>query len=281
VWGPVSGLLGKTVGSYAALLIARRLGHQRGWTIPEKIKPKLDMLHKQPIVTMISIRLAPLPLAAKNFGLAFTDVSSPAYIAAAVAVNGPFSLMWGAIGASCHSLSDALSLEGNRSSTADTGIMGIVAVGARVVSMILCATMVCYLCHRFAANSVSDLDEEPKSQNSGEEPSVCSCAAKSTIVGTCEELKGCREGFDIIATSDQKACKEESCSDVVNSARLAVAACEKALSAGYAEPGTPKLVIDALNRANAESHSTLRLARRALLCGEMRALNLNSRKLQE
>lgn len=250
VWGPMSGLLCKTVGSYVALISARLVGQRRGWTLPDRLKPKLDMLNKQPVATMISIRLAPLPLAVKNYGLAFTDVSSPAYIFAASVVNTPFSIMWGAIGASCPSLAEALNSDSPSRFTASTGVMGMSLADPRFLSMVFCGSMVCYLCFHRQSKSTLVAGEDHKFQVSGKESS---CAANLIIVGACEELKDCCQSLDSAAKPTQSAEAEEAFSDALNTAWQPVAAREKVVEAGHAERGTFEKVLDALKTAMAES----------------------------
>ncbi|CAE8597590.1 unnamed protein product, partial [Polarella glacialis] len=83
-----------------------------GWRIPSAIEPWLAALRSRPLLTMVGVRLAPLPLGVKNYGLALCEVSIFPYTIAAMAVNMPFSMLWASAGASCRSLSEALSLEG-------------------------------------------------------------------------------------------------------------------------------------------------------------------------
>mmetsp|Transcript_36039 Transcript_36039/g.66230 ORF Transcript_36039/g.66230 Transcript_36039/m.66230 type:complete len:327 (-) Transcript_36039:67-1047(-) len=113
-WGSVCGTVSKTVGSTLAFFIGVQLGRQvlsdeASSKVPAVLRPRLAALQDQPCLTMIGIRLAPLPLAVKNYGLALCRVPIGPYIFASLVVNTPFSVLWALTGASCHSLLDALS----------------------------------------------------------------------------------------------------------------------------------------------------------------------------
>mmetsp|Transcript_43203 Transcript_43203/g.101597 ORF Transcript_43203/g.101597 Transcript_43203/m.101597 type:complete len:257 (+) Transcript_43203:103-873(+) len=122
-WGAVCGSVSKTIGSTLAFFLGRLLGRKvlsegTPSKVPAVLRPKLSALQQQPFLTMIGIRLAPLPLAVKNYGLALCGAAAWPYIIASIAVNTPFSILWATTGASCHSLLDALSV---RSSSRSTG----------------------------------------------------------------------------------------------------------------------------------------------------------------
>eukprot|EP00415_Alexandrium_ostenfeldii_P004431 UN4431 len=59
---------------------------------------------------MVSVRLAPLPLGVKNYGLALCEVDAAPYMLAGLLVNAPFSVLWALTGSSCHSIGEALEL---------------------------------------------------------------------------------------------------------------------------------------------------------------------------
>lgn len=112
LWGAVCGASSKTIVSIFAFLHGRNLCQRVGYEIPSQLKPKLASLKRQPYVTMISIRMAPLPLVLKNYGLALSNVAMGQYLLAALVVEVPFSILWASIGASCQSLSEALVFAG-------------------------------------------------------------------------------------------------------------------------------------------------------------------------
>lgn len=137
VYGPLGGfacgLSCKLAGSCTAFLVARQLGRRCGCQMPTALTTQLLMLHTRPVLTMVGIRLTPLPLGVKNYGLGLSQVPLLPYLIAALAVDTPFSMLWASTGASCHSLADALSLH-------DTRVIG------RVVPSILVLLVLCYLC---------------------------------------------------------------------------------------------------------------------------------------
>lgn len=128
IWGCFAGVAGKTVGSFIAYMIARTVGEKRGWKVPEKIESYMSALREKPIITMVGIRVAPLPLGLKNYGLALCKVDAFSYIVASLIVNTPFSVMWGSLGASCASLGDALNFD-----TSKVNILGDVPDWAKAL----------------------------------------------------------------------------------------------------------------------------------------------------
>jgi len=123
VWGCVAGVIGKTVGCLIAFLLARTLGEKWGLKVPQALESRLGALKSQPLMTMIGIRVAPLPLGLKNYGLAMCNVPAASYVMASLVVNIPFSCLWASLGSSCHSLGDALNFD-----TSKVSILGAVPV---------------------------------------------------------------------------------------------------------------------------------------------------------
>merc|ERR1712232_804702 len=70
IWGTVCGSVSKTAGSTVAFLVGRLLGQRFGYEVPGALADKLSALQDRPFMTMVGIRVAPLPLAVKNYGLA-------------------------------------------------------------------------------------------------------------------------------------------------------------------------------------------------------------------
>lgn len=292
VWGPLSGLLCKTIGSYGALKIARLFGRHRKWEIPASLSSKLDMLQTRPILTMISIRLAPLPLAAKNYDLAFTDVSSIDYVAASALVNGPFSVAWGTLGASCQSLADATDWP-NSSGMNSPSLRRL--TDPKAGALFAFSVMVCHLGFRSLKLSLRKASQEAVEDLMPEMPEcvlrprsatwpLAFRSASKQQDGLCQKLSGCSGSPDVCKSlSDSPKSYDERGEkknpDAIHRvARQAVVACKRALDAGRSEPDTPKLVLEALEQAAVECQTTLRISRRALLCDEMRAArdDLNS-----
>jgi uncharacterized membrane protein YdjX (TVP38/TMEM64 family) len=115
VYGPLRGfacgLLCKLLGSCASFLMARRLGRMYGCKVPASLGVRSSALNKRPVLTMVGIRLTPIPLAVKNYGLGLSEVRLAHYIVACLSADAPFSALWASTGASCHSLPDALELD--------------------------------------------------------------------------------------------------------------------------------------------------------------------------
>eukprot|EP00931_Biecheleriopsis_adriatica_P108771 TRINITY_DN83066_c0_g1_i1.p1 TRINITY_DN83066_c0_g1~~TRINITY_DN83066_c0_g1_i1.p1 ORF type:complete len:385 (-),score=56.76 TRINITY_DN83066_c0_g1_i1:345-1457(-) len=285
VWGPISGLLCKTMGSYGALSIARLFGRRLGWEIPRSLRAKLDMLQTRPILTMISVRLAPLPLAVKNYGLAFTDVHSIDYIVASALVNGPFSIAWGMIGASCQSLADATNW--TNSSGANSLILQRL-VDPKVGAVFALSALACHLGYRLLIPSSQVVHDKPDEDPLHEmhEPVQRQRAATWPLAGRApskqqddlgRSFSCCLSSKDVCTSPSGSPMSQGGSSEaekqgaVHQVARQAVLACNQALEAGRSEPETPNLVLEALERAAEESRTTLQIARRALLRDEMRA----------
>mmetsp|Transcript_45693 Transcript_45693/g.146662 ORF Transcript_45693/g.146662 Transcript_45693/m.146662 type:complete len:329 (-) Transcript_45693:50-1036(-) len=112
VFGPLTGfatcIVCKTVGALIAFLAVRSLRQHFGWKMPSSLLPKLEALRSRPLLTMVGVRFAPLPLGVKNYGLALCEVDFKAYMVASIMVNVPFSVLWATAGGSCHSIAEAL-----------------------------------------------------------------------------------------------------------------------------------------------------------------------------
>mmetsp|Transcript_49452 Transcript_49452/g.130690 ORF Transcript_49452/g.130690 Transcript_49452/m.130690 type:complete len:261 (+) Transcript_49452:77-859(+) len=115
-WGPLCGIICKTTGSCAAFMIARLLGQRWKWKVPDAISSKLTLLKSRPLLTMVGIRLAPLPLGLKNYGLALSEVGLANFMLASIIVNSPFALLWGYVGASCQTLAEAIHFNSSQAS---------------------------------------------------------------------------------------------------------------------------------------------------------------------
>eukprot|EP00411_Alexandrium_monilatum_P035306 CAMPEP_0175358480 /NCGR_PEP_ID=MMETSP0095-20121207/15020_1 /TAXON_ID=311494 /ORGANISM="Alexandrium monilatum, Strain CCMP3105" /LENGTH=365 /DNA_ID=CAMNT_0016656211 /DNA_START=10 /DNA_END=1107 /DNA_ORIENTATION=- len=115
LYGPVFGflcsILCKSVGQMCAFLVVLTLRKRRGWQVPAALKPKLQAIRSKPLLAMVSVRLTPLPLGIKNYGLAMCEVDFLPYMLAGVMVNTPFSVIWALTGSSCLSLSEALAFD--------------------------------------------------------------------------------------------------------------------------------------------------------------------------
>jgi hypothetical protein len=111
VWGTLGSLIGKTLGCFFALCIGRVFG--KDWKMPSALEPYLDGIRKRPFVVMSLIRLAPIPLGVKNYGLSlvrFPEDRFPylIYTASCFAIGAPFSVFWGNLGAGFSSVAEAL-----------------------------------------------------------------------------------------------------------------------------------------------------------------------------
>jgi len=62
---------------------------------------------------MVGVRLMPLPLAVKNYGLGVCEVRLIHFVISNIMADAPFCAVWASAGASCRSLSDALSFRGD------------------------------------------------------------------------------------------------------------------------------------------------------------------------
>eukprot|EP00933_Yihiella_yeosuensis_P027109 TRINITY_DN21035_c1_g1_i1.p1 TRINITY_DN21035_c1_g1~~TRINITY_DN21035_c1_g1_i1.p1 ORF type:complete len:308 (-),score=36.30 TRINITY_DN21035_c1_g1_i1:155-1078(-) len=109
--GLALGVLSKTIASIAVFLSARRMCSWFGWDGLSALGVELRALQQKPILTMMGIRIAPLPLNVKNYGLGMTDVRLYQFIIANLLADIPASFLWASTGAHCKSLADALSLK--------------------------------------------------------------------------------------------------------------------------------------------------------------------------
>lgn len=141
VWGCVCGTICKTAGSCAALLLVRAVGQRYGWKLPGFFKDKIAALRNRPFLTMIGVRLAPIPLGVKNYGLALCEVGAAPYTGAALAVNMPFSMLWATAGASCRSLSEALSMDHAPSNGISRLLLGKVLPALAITFMLVGAAV--------------------------------------------------------------------------------------------------------------------------------------------
>jgi uncharacterized membrane protein YdjX (TVP38/TMEM64 family) len=79
-----------------------------------------DSLTGNPLIAALTFRLAPVPLAVKNYGLApFPQCTPMIFFLAALLVNIPFTIMWCVAGASSGSLMEALESTEKKSDTGD------------------------------------------------------------------------------------------------------------------------------------------------------------------
>ncbi|EKX52447.1 hypothetical protein GUITHDRAFT_150556 [Guillardia theta CCMP2712] len=111
IWGTLGSLVGKTAGCICALSIGRIFG--KNWSMPSVLEQYLGVLKKKPFQTMCAIRVAPIPLGVKNYGLSlvrFPGDKYPvgAYFWSCFLVGLPFSIVWGTTGAGFSSVVDAL-----------------------------------------------------------------------------------------------------------------------------------------------------------------------------
>lgn len=150
VWGSSCGLFGKTAGSCAAFALVRALGRRRGWKVPEALRPRLVALRTHPLMSMVAIRLAPLPLGVKNYGLALCEVQALPFALASFVVNLPFSMMWAATGASCQTLSEALAFGSPAAAPSSTATLRFALLrGAPLVAVaVLVGRAAWYHCRR-------------------------------------------------------------------------------------------------------------------------------------
>ena len=112
VWGTLGSLIGKTMGCMMAVVIGRLFGKK--WTMPELLEPYLEQIRKRPFWVMSAIRIAPIPLGVKNYGMSLVKFPKDkypymSYFLSTLAIGAPFSVMWGNIGAGFKSVAEALS----------------------------------------------------------------------------------------------------------------------------------------------------------------------------
>lgn len=109
--GFVCNLFCKFVGSCAAFLVSQRIGQRYGWKVPEVVQSKLAMLQSQPMLTIFGLRLMPLPMAIKNYGLGLCEVRLLHFAVPTFLVDIPSAALWAVTGASCKSLSEAINFQ--------------------------------------------------------------------------------------------------------------------------------------------------------------------------
>lgn len=116
LWGSAAGLCCKVLGSCASFLAARRCRRRLRCAACRVASGRKtsSALRKRPVLTMIGIRLTPVPLGVKNYGLGLSEAPFGAFLLSVLLVDAPFSVLWASTGASCHSLADALSLDESR-----------------------------------------------------------------------------------------------------------------------------------------------------------------------
>lgn len=179
VWGCTAGVIGKTVGCFIAYMIARVLGNKRGWKVPAALEPRLSALKSQPLLTMVGIRVAPLPLGLKNYGLAMCKVPAVEYVLASLIVNIPFSCLWGSLGASCKSLKDALNFD-----TSKVSIVGSIPGGSKplvAIAVPIVGFVISRLLAKKPADKKSDGKHEDKSTSkTGDSKAKASAKSGST-----------------------------------------------------------------------------------------------------
>mmetsp|Transcript_32645 Transcript_32645/g.76896 ORF Transcript_32645/g.76896 Transcript_32645/m.76896 type:complete len:221 (-) Transcript_32645:127-789(-) len=113
IWGSIGNQVGKTLGCVICLCIGRYFKTVRGWKMPEWLDKYLLPLKTRPFETMCLIRLSPLPLGVKNYGLSlvhFPDDHFPvvAYTCAAFLSSLPHSIICGIAGRGASSLADVV-----------------------------------------------------------------------------------------------------------------------------------------------------------------------------
>merc|ERR1712216_377429 len=124
VWGTLGSLIGKAMGCMMAVVIGRLFGKK--WTMPELLEPYLEQIRKRPFWVMSAIRIAPIPLGVKNYGMSLVKFPKDkfpymCYFLSTVAIGAPFSVMWGNIGAGFKSVAEALSHESEANSASVEG----------------------------------------------------------------------------------------------------------------------------------------------------------------
>lgn len=88
-------------------------------------------LETHPFRTVCLLRLAPLPLAAKNYGLgAFPQCDVATFSAATLAVNLPMTVVWTVTGARATSLVDALAASASGDASGDEALVVPSSLGA-------------------------------------------------------------------------------------------------------------------------------------------------------
>ena len=98
--GLLASVFGKTAGSALAFLGCKAVGKRRGWRVPERLTQQLSKLDEggHPLMSLILIRLAPIPLGMKNYGLALVPSCGFGYFTlASLIVNGAPALAGAAV----------------------------------------------------------------------------------------------------------------------------------------------------------------------------------------
>ena len=98
--GLLASVFGKTAGSALAFLGCKAVGKRRGWRVPARLTQQLSKLDEggHPLMSLILIRLAPIPLGMKNYGLALVPSCGFGYFTlASLIVNGAPALADGAV----------------------------------------------------------------------------------------------------------------------------------------------------------------------------------------
>eukprot|EP01062_Namystynia_karyoxenos_P017976 TRINITY_DN16645_c0_g1_i1.p1 TRINITY_DN16645_c0_g1~~TRINITY_DN16645_c0_g1_i1.p1 ORF type:complete len:509 (+),score=87.18 TRINITY_DN16645_c0_g1_i1:90-1616(+) len=128
-----AGSLAKTIGAYLCLVIGRRLGPRLGLDIPVRMRSRLTLFRKQPIMCICLTRLAPVPPGIKNYALALVppqDLPLVPYMVASAVIGIPLTLPWCAAGHAAPRLADALEKHGF---SGDSALWGVVAIPVAVV----------------------------------------------------------------------------------------------------------------------------------------------------
>eukprot|EP00927_Polykrikos_kofoidii_P056995 TRINITY_DN51096_c0_g1_i1.p1 TRINITY_DN51096_c0_g1~~TRINITY_DN51096_c0_g1_i1.p1 ORF type:complete len:507 (-),score=64.28 TRINITY_DN51096_c0_g1_i1:469-1788(-) len=119
--GAAFGLFCKSTGSCTAFVLGRRLGRRCGLKMPEVLNSRLALIRSRPVLAVIGVRLMPVPLVVKNYGLGLCDLTFFNFCLGAFAVDLPFSIIWASTGNSCRSLSEALNFSSGDSSEDSVG----------------------------------------------------------------------------------------------------------------------------------------------------------------
>lgn len=131
VYGLPTGLavsvFGKTAGSALAFLCCRTVGKSAGWRVPARLTDQMSKMdqHAHPLMSLVMIRMAPIPLGLKNYGLALipsTDFGL--FTLASLIVNVPFSIMWCLLGSQAKNLPEALAAAKRIGGKASAAIIG-------------------------------------------------------------------------------------------------------------------------------------------------------------
>eukprot|EP00927_Polykrikos_kofoidii_P031995 TRINITY_DN27389_c0_g2_i1.p1 TRINITY_DN27389_c0_g2~~TRINITY_DN27389_c0_g2_i1.p1 ORF type:complete len:416 (+),score=43.20 TRINITY_DN27389_c0_g2_i1:62-1309(+) len=141
LWGFIFGLFCKATGSCAAFVLGKRLGRRFGVKVPSVLRPRLALLQTRPVLAMVGIRLMPIPLAVKNYGLGVCEVTLYHFFLATMAVDIPISMLWATAGASCRSLSEAFNFTHGES----PGAVMVRFVLTRVIPSVFLLAVIVYI----------------------------------------------------------------------------------------------------------------------------------------